>query len=114
MNISDAGLNKKLRLMSEVFKALSDPTRLKILVLLTASEKLCVNYIAGKIGISQPAVSQQLKILKHAGLIDAQKVGLYVHYCINIEMMKEFNLGFIGLFLKEKRQACVKCPDKIS
>jgi DNA-binding transcriptional ArsR family regulator len=114
MNISDASLNKKLRLMSEVFKALSDPTRLKILLLLTKAEKLCVNYMAGKLGISQPAVSQQLKIMKHAGLIEAQKVGLYVHYCINVEMMKEFNLGFSVLFLKEKKHACVKCPDKTS
>jgi DNA-binding transcriptional ArsR family regulator len=108
MNISDPGLNKRLRLMSEGFKALSDPTRLKILLLLTASEKLCVNYIAGKLGISQPAVSQQLKILKHAGLIDAQKVGLYVHYCINSEMMKEFNLGFSGLFFKSKKTTVCK------
>jgi DNA-binding transcriptional ArsR family regulator len=112
MSTTDSKVNKDLKQLVDIFKALGDPTRLKILMLLTSSKKLCVGSIANTIGISQPAISQQLKILKHTGLIDAQKIGLYVHYCVNEEMMNKFGKSFTGLFLKAPKNICVKCPDK--
>jgi DNA-binding transcriptional ArsR family regulator len=102
--------DKQLKTMSEVFKALSDPTRLKILLLLLSFKKLCVNSIADKIGLTQPAISQQLKILRNAKVIDAQKVGLYVHYSINNETIGEYIGIFNNLYRCNKKQSCVKCP----
>lgn len=103
--------SKQLKLMSEVFKALSDPTRLKIITLLASSKYLCVNFIANKIGMTQPAISQHLKILRQAGILDAEKIGLEVHYTINEKKISEYTNVFNNLFI-EKNRPCSKCPEK--
>ncbi len=102
--------------MSEVFKALGDQTRLKIIKLLLAPDKLCVGMIAKKIGISQPAVSQHLKTLKNAGILDANRQGFHVHYNVNHEMIAEYKHYFDKLFnAKAIIEPCTECPkDMIS
>jgi DNA-binding transcriptional ArsR family regulator len=62
--------------MSEVdiFKALADPTRLKILECVRDSEK-CICEIIPYTGKSQPNVSQHLKVLKNARIVDERKDG---------------------------------------
>ena len=58
--------------MSETFKALGDPTRLKILRMVTTrGNNFYVAEIAEKIGISTSAVSQHLKVLRTAGIVEA-------------------------------------------
>jgi DNA-binding transcriptional ArsR family regulator len=63
-------------LMNEVvfFKALADPTRLKILECVKDGEK-CICEIIPYTGKSQPNVSQHLKVLKNAGVVDERKDG---------------------------------------
>lgn len=58
----------------EVFKALADPTRLKILECIENDEK-CICEIIPYTGKSQPNVSQHLKIMKYAGIIKERKDG---------------------------------------
>ena len=58
----------------EVFKALADPTRLKILECIENGEK-CICEIIPYTGKSQPNVSQHLKVMKHAGIIKERKDG---------------------------------------
>ena len=58
----------------EIFKALSDPTRLKILECIKKEEK-CICEVIPYTGKSQPNVSLHLKILKHAGIINERKDG---------------------------------------
>ena len=58
----------------DVFKALADPTRLKILECIKDDEK-CICEIIPYTGKSQPNVSQHLKVMKHAGIIDERKDG---------------------------------------
>jgi ArsR family transcriptional regulator, arsenate/arsenite/antimonite-responsive transcriptional repressor len=98
--------------MDAVFKALGDPSRLEIISLLAKSHKLCVNVIAEKMGMSQPAVSQHLKILKGAGILDAQKMGLYVHYSINKEKIEEYELYFNNLFKESPCSSCTECKGR--
>jgi len=57
-----------------VFKALADPTRLKILECVKDGEK-CICEIIPYTGKSQPNVSQHLKVLKNAGLVDERREG---------------------------------------
>lgn len=59
---------------ADVFKALADPTRLKILECIRKGEK-CICEIIPYTGKSQPNVSQHLKVLKNAGLVDERKDG---------------------------------------
>lgn len=80
-----------IQIKAEHFKALGDPTRLKILELLVSRKHLlCVCAIASKLGISQPAASQHLKVLKQAGLVKGTRRGYHVHYAINPGTLASF------------------------
>ena len=61
-------------MFESIFKALGEPTRLKIIKLL-ADRELCVCDLEEVMQISQPRISQHLKVLKHAGLINERKEG---------------------------------------
>lgn len=64
-------------MLNEVFKALSDPTRRKILDLLK-EEDLTAGEISDHFNMSKPSISQHLKLLKNAGLVqDEKKVSTY-------------------------------------
>lgn len=75
----------------QMFKALADETRLKILIILSR-RRICAKGIAKHLDISEAAVSQHIKILKEAGIIVGVKVGYYVHYDLQepilLELMK--------------------------
>jgi DNA-binding transcriptional ArsR family regulator len=74
------------------FKALGDPTRIKILKLLLSGKKLCVGMIAFKLNITQSAVSQQLKILKSNGIVEGTRTGFNMHYRVNEAVFKKFGV----------------------
>lgn len=66
---------------AEVFSQIGDPTRLRILWILCHSEE-CVTNLAAAIGMSDPAVSHHLRILKKAGLAQSRRIGKEVHYTL--------------------------------
>lgn len=66
---------------SDFFKAFSDKTRLRILSALVA-EELCVCDIASLLGMSQSAISHQLRFLKQARLVKSRKNGKTVYYAL--------------------------------
>lgn len=67
----------------EIFKALSDETRLKIMwVLIYSKTCLCVCEIMDTLAQSQYNVSRHLKILKTAGLVEEEKMGRWVFYSL--------------------------------
>ncbi len=68
--------------LNTVFKVLGDITRVRILKMLTR-RKMCVCEIAFVLGISQPAVSKQLKKMVKAGLLDCEQEGFWTNYFIN-------------------------------
>jgi DNA-binding Lrp family transcriptional regulator len=49
----------------------------------------CVRALSKKLGISEPAVSQQMNLLKKAGVITGTKMGYHMHYLVNIDLVKE-------------------------
>ena len=77
-------MNDFVTRMTDVFKALGDPTRLRIFRMLAShpEKKVCVGRIAERVGVSQPAVSQHLRVLKQAGLVEPNREGFRVHYRI--------------------------------
>jgi len=73
------------------FAALADPTRLKLLKLLgrqRSPDALCVNALAGLLGVTQSAVSQHLRVLKSAGLVKGERRGYHIHYFINRDVLE--------------------------
>ncbi len=80
--------DEELQCRSEQFKAISDPTRLKIAYLLQ-DEELCVCEIIAALEKPQSTVSHHLNILKNAGFIKGRKEGVWIHYrLINPEIVE--------------------------
>jgi len=73
---------------ASAFALLGDPTRLRLLKLLGRQREpnaLCVNALAHVLGVTQSAVSQHLRVLKQAGLVNRQRRGYRVHYFVSPE-----------------------------
>jgi len=68
-----------VRPLSQVFRALGDETRLRIVALLSHGE-LCVCHLEKALSLSQPNASRQLGILKNAGIVDSRRDGTWVYY----------------------------------
>jgi ArsR family transcriptional regulator len=87
--------------LGEFFKIFADPTRIRILELLTETEK-CVGEISDILNVSQSAVSHQLKILRLANVVNAEKNGQVVTYRLadeHIRIIIKYGLEHI----KEKK-----------
>jgi ArsR family transcriptional regulator len=66
---------------TQVMKALSDPTRVKIVKALQV-KTLCVCEIQSALNLAQPTISKHLKVLEDAGLVISRKCGLWVNYSL--------------------------------
>lgn len=69
----------QLPALEQLFRALADDTRLRILGLLAAGE-VCVCNIHGALNLPQPTVSRHLAYLRKSGLATARRDGLWMHY----------------------------------
>lgn len=69
-------------------KALADETRRGILSLLLTHD-FCVGALARRMGISEAAISQHLRILRETGLVTGEKRGYYTHYRVNRDLIKK-------------------------
>jgi ArsR family transcriptional regulator, arsenate/arsenite/antimonite-responsive transcriptional repressor len=67
------------RPMTRMLKALADEGRLRIVALLAHGE-LCVCHVEDALGLSQPAASRQLAVLRNAGVVDSRRDGSWVYY----------------------------------
>jgi DNA-binding transcriptional ArsR family regulator len=74
-----------MKKVEKIMTLLSDNTRLRILMLLTSRE-LCVCQIMGVLGVSQPLVSRNLKLLGDAGFLAERKEGKLVFYSMKKNM----------------------------
>jgi ArsR family transcriptional regulator, arsenate/arsenite/antimonite-responsive transcriptional repressor len=69
---------------AQLFKALGDPARVKIVNLLaTREEPVCVCELTEPLGLSQPTVSHHLKKLTAAGLLEREQRGVWAHYSLD-------------------------------
>lgn len=68
--------------LAQVFKALGDPVRLRLVSLIGAREggEVCVCDLTSAFDLSQPTISHHLKVLREAGLIDSERRGTWVYY----------------------------------
>jgi len=79
--------------MNQVFKALSDPTRRRVLQLLR-SGPLTAGDLAGHFDVSKPTMSAHFSVLQEAGLIDAQKQGRTILYRLRLSVLEDALLSF--------------------
>jgi DNA-binding transcriptional ArsR family regulator len=74
-----------MKQLAEIFGLLSDPSRLRILMLVDKKE-LCVCQIMGALEMSQPLVSRNLSLLFRAGLLDDRREGKMIFYRLKKEL----------------------------
>src|SRR5579863_5095864 len=72
-------MDQQLQAVDQVFKALADPTRVRIIGLLVGGE-ICVCHIHDTLRIPQSKASRHLAYLRRAGLVETEKRGLWVYY----------------------------------
>jgi ArsR family transcriptional regulator len=82
-------------------KALADEKRLKILRMLITSD-LCVGALARHLGISKPAISQHLQILRKAGLVRGEKRGYWTHYMVDRQALIQIAADLSALAAKDE------------
>jgi len=68
--------------LSRIFKALSDPVRLRLLSLIAShlGGEVCVCDLIGPFDVTQPTISHHLKVLREAGLVASERRGTWVYY----------------------------------
>jgi ArsR family transcriptional regulator len=78
--------------MAEVAKALGDPVRLQLVdVLRKHAGKVCVCELVPLFDLSQPTVSHHLKVLRQAGIVGSERVGLWAYYFVIPDALKELS-----------------------
>lgn len=90
-------------------KAISHPARIAILNVLAKKNECICGEIVEVLPLAQSTVSQHLKELKTAGLIDGTVDGPRSCYCINWDAFEKFNTEFGSLFTKLKQQNAKCC-----
>lgn len=98
--------DQSVRDLAQVFKLMSDETRLRILLYLAQAGELHVTDLCNRLGQSQPAVSHHLALLRVSGLIESRREGKHNFYSVRKE--------HFGDMLVELFSAAGQIPKKIS
>ena len=95
--------------MADYFKALGDVTRLMLIKILASHKEntFCVSELAERLHISQPAVSQHLKVLRNVGVVTANRDGNKTFYAIDMDKFVEYSEISQQLF----HLARIECDD---
>ncbi len=92
--------------ISIMLKALGETTRFSIFQQLLI-RKHCVRSLSKKLGITESAISQHMKVLREAGLVYGERYGYHIHYLPRQEALDELSRAFEQM----KEQSLVLCRD---
>ena len=91
---------------ADLFKALGDPYRLRILATLSRTKHaVCVCDFTEAFTLNQPAVSHHLKVLRDAGLVTCDRRGTWVYYSLADDPKERIAIAINGIFPARKRLA---------
>ena len=93
--------------MNRVFKALSDPTRRKVLALLR-ERPMSAGDLADRFAVSKPTMSAHFSVLQEAGLIEGEKVGRTILYRLRMSVLEEALFEFAHAFGWERKRRPAK------
>lgn len=89
--------------MAELYKLLANPVRLKVLLVLSRTERMCVGDLAEVLGLSLAATSHQLKMLRERGWLRSEGDGKWVYYSLASEGLKDALEGDLRLLKRSPR-----------
>jgi ArsR family transcriptional regulator len=81
--------------LAATFKALADPTRVAIVNRLASGEPCCVCDLTATFELSQPTVSHHLRVLREAGLVEAERRGTFAYYLLADEAAERLRSVFM-------------------
>ena len=102
-------LRESLPRMAAFHMALSDTNRLRMMRILSTEKDVTVSELAKRLGISQPAVSQHLRILKMTGFLIPQRKGNRTIYQIDMGRLEEYRRLENEMY-RVISEACADCP----
>ncbi|GGD20565.1 ArsR/SmtB family transcription factor [Hyunsoonleella pacifica] len=97
--------SKDINEMAAIAKVFAHPARISILQYISKQESCICNDIVDEIGLSQPTISQHLKVINEAGLLKGNFEGKSICYCINIERFQEFQTQ-LNIFFNTTASSC--------
>ena|SRR5436189_4376851 len=80
--------------LAAAFKALADPTRVAIVNRLAAADEVCVCDLTEAFELTQPTISHHLRVLREAGLVDAERRGTWSYYRVVPEAIERLRATF--------------------
>jgi len=95
-----AEMDDKYEQMAKVFRALSDPKRIKIVNLLSCGE-LCACVLLKCFEITQPTLSHDMKVLSEAGIVESRREGKRVYYSLNLALLSKIQHWLTESFQKQ-------------
>ena len=79
-----------------LLKALADPVRLRLMSLIASADEACVCDLTVPFAVSQPTISHHLRVLREAGLVDAERRATWVYYRARREALDALGGLFTG------------------
>jgi ArsR family transcriptional regulator, arsenate/arsenite/antimonite-responsive transcriptional repressor len=113
MKKPNKAIRESLPRMAEFHMALSDVNRLRMIRILATEKDVAVGELSKRLGITQPAVSQHLRVLKMIGLMIPERRGNSTIYRIDIRTLEEYH-GLEEEMYSVVLQACGDCGSKES
>ncbi|MFS4482441.1 ArsR/SmtB family transcription factor [Hyunsoonleella sp. 2307UL5-6] len=92
--------------MASIAKVFAHPARIAILQYISRQNSCICNDIVDEIGLSQPTISQHLKVIKQAGLLKGNFEGKSICYCLNVERFQEFQSQLNNFFNTTSSNCC--------
>ncbi|MFB7031594.1 MULTISPECIES: ArsR/SmtB family transcription factor [unclassified Streptomyces] len=95
---------------TDLIRVLGDPLRLRIVTLL-ARETLCTTHLVEETGAKQTNLSNHLRVLREAGVVDTEPCGRFTYYRLNLEVIEQLAGQFADLAATartaaENKRAC--------
>ncbi len=98
--------NDNINRIAAAAKVLAHPARVSILDYISKQDACICNDLVDIIGLSQPTISQHLKVINSAGLLKGQFEGKSKCYCLDVERFEEFQNILNSFFNRTKTQCC--------
>lgn len=90
---------------SDIFKALADPTRRRILHMLNQRPEMSAGDIAAEFDISAPSMSHHFNVLKVADLVSSRREGQQILYSLNTTVVEDLMTMLFDMFAKDRKPA---------
>ncbi len=98
--------SEKVNDLASLFKAMGHPARIAIVQFLRAQEKCICTDLVNELPLAQPTISQHLKELKNAGIIQGSVSGTSICYCLNLDKLGELDVFLASLKYDQVPTCC--------